>query len=165
MSTRSAALAALALAVAVAACQPPAQEAAGLSQEDVAAIRAMADDIRAAELAGDWRAVSGFLTEDFVYMPNNLPMMETRAAWLSWVESLGMSMEELTFTPQRIEGRGDLAYVSGKIHEVFRAGDAEPAEMTAKFVWILKKQADGSWLIDLAIWNTDEPTEALGSET
>jgi ketosteroid isomerase-like protein len=122
----------------------------------------MVDEIRTAELEGDWQAVSGFLTEDFLYMPTNLPMMETRAAWLSWVETLGISMEELTFTPLRIEGRGDLAYVGGTISEVFRVGESEEAaETSAKFVWILKKQADGSWLIDLAIWNTDVPMPAL----
>ncbi|UCC84452.1 MAG: nuclear transport factor 2 family protein [Gemmatimonadota bacterium] len=166
MSTRSVLLAALALALASTACQPPAQEAAGLTDEDVAAINTMVEEVQTAELAGDWEVVSGFLTEDFVYFPSNLPMMETRATWLSWVETLGISMQELTFTPVKIEGRGDLAYLAGTISEVYTVGDSEePIETAAKFVWILEKQADGSWLIDLAIWNTDVPMPALESET
>ncbi len=166
MRTRMRLFVALALAFAAAACQPLAQEVAGLSEEDLAAIRTMVDELQTAELEGDWEAVSGFLTEDFVYMPSNLPMMETRAAWLSWVETLGISIEELTLTPLAIEGRGDLAYLSGTISEVFTVGEsAEPIESSAKFVWILKKQADGSWLIDLGIWNSDAPMPALESET
>ncbi len=166
MKTRTTLFAALALAIGVAACQPPAQEAAGLSDEDLAAINTMVDELQAAELEGDWDAVAGFLTEDFVYMPSNLPMMESRATWLSWVATLGVSIEELVFTPLKIEGRGDLAYVGGTISEVYSVGEgAEPMEVEAKFVWILKKQADASWLIDLAIGNTDAPMPALESET
>jgi uncharacterized protein (TIGR02246 family) len=152
------------VALAIVACQPAAPEAGRLSEQDVAAINALLSDLTEAELAGDWVGVAGFMTEDVVSMPSNMPSMQGRDAWLAWVESMGFAIAELTIDVIEIDGRDDLAYVRLAYSEAFTVeGAAEPVEESGKCVWMMSKQADGSWLLSTWICNSDLPTE--GSET
>jgi hypothetical protein len=80
MSARTILLALLALAVAMTACQPPAQEAAGLSEEDVAAIRSASQAWAEAFKADDDAVMVAFGTEDHVTMPPNMPAFQGSAA-------------------------------------------------------------------------------------
>jgi ketosteroid isomerase-like protein len=36
-------------------------------------------------------------------------------------------------------------------------GGNEPVDLEGKYVWILKKQADGSWLVTVGISNSNQP--------
>ena len=166
MKARTIVLAVLALGLAGSACQPPAQETAGLSEEDVAAIRNVLDSIVEADLAGDWAAAAAVLTDDFVYMPAHQPMIEGRAAWQAWIESVNITITDITITRTEVDGRGDIAHLWGTATQSFTLeGVAEPFEDVAKFVWILRKQPDGSWLLALSISNSDLPLPGEGSET
>ena len=40
---------------------------------------------------------------------------------------------------------------------VTREGMAEPMTDTGKYLVLLRKQADGSWLMTTVIWNSDAP--------
>jgi ketosteroid isomerase-like protein len=109
MSTRSVLLAVLALALSGTACQPPAQEAAGLSEEDVAAIRNNVEqEVVQIALAGDSAAFAAEHTEDAVRLPPNAPLIKGRAD----IEAsyLPFNLTDLTQTLEEVEGRGDLAY-------------------------------------------------------
>jgi uncharacterized protein (TIGR02246 family) len=146
------------VALAIVACQPAAQEAGPLSEEDAAAINALLSDVIDDELAGDWIGVAGVMTEDVVSMPPNLPLMQGRDAWLAWVESMGISIAELTIDVVEIDGRGDLAYVRLAYSESFTVeGASGPAAETGKCLWMMSKQADGSWLLSTWICNSDLP--------
>jgi ketosteroid isomerase-like protein len=159
MSTRSATLAALALALSATACQPATQEAAALSDEDVAAIRAVMAAGAEAEEAGDWAALVALGTEDFVWMPPNDPIVEGRAAIVAYAEETGLQIQESTVSADEINGRGDLAYFRGTYRLTLSFGDAEPFTDVGKWVAILRKQPDGSWLYSAWIWNSDLPLE------
>ena len=162
MRTRCTSLAVFALVVLTVACQPPAADVAELSEADIAAIEGMVDAITEADLAGDWDAIGAFLTEDFNYMPSQLPPIEGKAAWRKWVESVEISIQAVQFNPLEIDGRGDLAFVRGTISETYTVGDSpDVIEGDLKFIWILRKQTDGKWLIDVAMWNTDAPMPVL----
>jgi ketosteroid isomerase-like protein len=133
MSTRSVLLAVLALALALAstACQAPAQEAAGLSEEDVAAIRGASQAWAEAFKADDDAAAVAFATEDAVLMPPNMPAFQGHPALEEYVASF--TVTDFSVTRLEIDGLGDLA--------------------------------DGSWLIAVQIWNSDQPLPEEGSET
>jgi ketosteroid isomerase-like protein len=165
MKARTLLLAVLALAFASTACQPPAQEAPGLSEEDVAAIRTVMEAGAEAEEAGDWAALVALGTEDFVWMPPNVEILEGRAAIIAFVEESGLQIQESLVSATEIDGRGDLAYFRATYRLRMSFGDAEPITDVGKWIAILRKQADGSWLHSAWIWNSDLPLPEGGSET
>ncbi len=165
MKVRSIASVALTLILA-AGCQP-APEAGGLAAEDEAAIRALQANFLEAEKAGDWDAAMGMMTDDVVILPNEQPAIEGRAALREWMAQFpDMKIEELSTTIERLDGRGDLAFLWGKYSETYRMGAMDaPIALVGKFVWIVRKEADGSWRIAVGISNTDRPMERGGPET
>ena len=160
MSTRSVLLAALVLALAGTACQPPAQEAAGLSEEDVAARRAVFDENEQAGLAGDWESFFSHFTEDAVIMWPNMPAVEGLEAFKggNWVRAI-----EWETSIVQIDGQGDLAFVRGTSSLLLDYEGAVKEE--TKFLFILRKQPDGSWLFAIWIENSDLPLPEEGSGT
>jgi ketosteroid isomerase-like protein len=44
-------------------------------------------------------------------------------------------------------------------------GAPEPFQESGKYVVILQKQPDGSWLVVVDIWNSDLPLTEEGTET
>jgi uncharacterized protein (TIGR02246 family) len=164
MNTRSVLLAALALAVASAACQPAAQEA-GLSGEDIAALNQAADAYQAAVMAGDWDAWAAFYTEDAVIMPPGQASVSSRDAIKAWGEAFP-TIVEWTTDRVDVDGRGDLAYVRATFSMTVEVeGEAEPVSEQGKYLEIWRKQPDGSWLIAVDIYNSDEPLTGESSET
>jgi ketosteroid isomerase-like protein len=156
MSTRSVLLAALALALASTACQPPAQEAGPLSEEDVAAIRGMLEKLRVDFVAEDWTAILSYFATDAVRMPPNESMIEGHAAITASFDALP-PVTGFTLTPQVVAGEGDLAYARGAFTLDTAPPEAEPVNMVGKWLAIYERQADGSWLCVSDIWNTDTP--------
>jgi uncharacterized protein (TIGR02246 family) len=157
MKARSVLLAVLSLALVSLACQPPAAEVGQLSEADEAAIQAVVDDLMEAELAGDWEAMYATFTEDVVAMLANHPALEGLAAYREWIEPLDVSVSELSVAVAEIDGRGDLAYVRGTYSETYTVGEAEPIEEQGKYLFILKKHADGSWRMAITISNSNLP--------
>ena len=163
MSARTILLALLALAVATTACQPPAQETAGLADEDVAAITAWNANYN--ERAGDWDAMPALLAEDLVLMPPDLPA-EDWASWVEWAISMNLNVIDMRSTVQEIDGADGLAYLRATYSMTYTlGGNPEPIEEVGKHVAILRKQPDGSWLVTVWIWNSDLPLPEEGSET
>jgi uncharacterized protein (TIGR02246 family) len=129
-----------------------------LSEEDVAAIRALDAQWAEAELAGNWDGVAAVMAEDVINMPPDMPAMVGLAAWREHVESLDMTVTQLTATTLEIDGLGTLAYLRGAYSQTYTVGEApEPISVTGKHLAILQKQLDGSWLVTRWIWNSDGP--------
>ncbi|UCC71597.1 MAG: DUF4440 domain-containing protein [Gemmatimonadota bacterium] len=156
MKTRYVLLAALALALAGTACQPAAQAPAGLSDEDVAAIGESIGSFRDAVLAGDWAGASQLFAAEAVWMPPNAPLIEGPDAIRAAFEADAATYTAFTNTPTEIVGSGDVAYARGT-YTLTVAGMAEPISDSGKYLAIFRKQADGSWLAALDIWNSDLP--------
>jgi ketosteroid isomerase-like protein len=165
MNSRPLLPAALALAFASAACQPPAQEAAGLSEEDVAAIQAWHGKYMEAERATDWNALAALVADDVVLMPPNRPV-EDWASWLEVVTAREFEVIDLSSTVQEIDGRDGLAYLRASYSETYTlGGNPEPLETIGKHVAMLRKQPDGSWVATVWIWNSDLPLPEGGAES
>ena len=169
MDTRNVLAATLALVVATTACQPPAQEAAGLSEEDIAVLKAREEqEWPQAILAGDAAAAAGMHSENAVRLGPNQPILEGRAniqasleEWLSKFD-----VTEFTQTVEDINGRGDLAYVRGSVRiAITRVDTGQQIADEQKYVAIIRRQSDGSWLTDIAIWNSDLPLPEQGTES
>ena len=166
MNARVALLTVLTLALASAACQPPAQEAGPLSDEDMAAIQAVPESYTEAILANDFAAVAAHYAGDAVFMGPNMPLIEGRAAIQASYESIPGTVVAYSNTPVMIEGSGDLAYARGTIQmTVAVEGLPEPVSDTIKYIVILRKQPDGRWLLSAVCWNSDLPLPGQGSET
>ncbi len=161
MSARSILLAAFALVVTSTACQPPAQEAGPLSEEDVAAIRDFNDLVVEAVLANDASALTAVYTEDGVRMAPNEPAQQGRAAIQAAHEASRANVTKLSITPSEIDGLDGLAYVRGT-YSATVAGEGMP-QVVGKYVWILRQQPDGSWLTAVGIWNHDQPLPEEGA--
>jgi uncharacterized protein (TIGR02246 family) len=158
VSARTTLFAVLVLALASMACQPPAQEAGPLSEEDVAAIRAVPQSYTEAMLANDYAAVAALWAEDAVLMAPNEPLIEGRAAIQASYEAMPVTVTEYSNTMVEIEGRGDLAYARGVIAAAGTVeGMPEPVSDTIKYLAILRKQPDASWLLSRVCWNSDLP--------
>ncbi|UCC48824.1 MAG: SgcJ/EcaC family oxidoreductase [Gemmatimonadota bacterium] len=164
MRARTIAFAVAALALASVACQPPAQEAAPLSEEDVAAIRAVPQSYTEATLANDYAALAAHWAEDAVNMVPNQSLIEGRAAIQARYEAVLGMVTEYSNTMVEIEGHGDVAYARGVSSIAFTPkGMPEPVRDAIKYLAVLRKQPDGSWLFTHMCWNSDLPLPEQGS--
>ncbi len=160
MSARSMLLAVLPLVFASTACQPPAQEEASgaLSDADIAAIEATLEAFRQAGLAGD--SEFAVFTEDAVVMFPNRPAVEgleaIKGMW-TWVRAIEWEMSTV-----EIDGRGDLAFARGTDSYLLDYEGAVKEE--GKFLYILRKQPDGSWRIATWVASSDLPLPAATEE-
>jgi len=130
---------------------------APLSDEDVAAIKAAHDAFVQAVMTGGWGAVIEFYTEDAVFMPPNAPMIQGKEA-LKEFSKMWPPVTAFNLTVEDMDGRDDLAYVRGVYSQTIAIeGAPEPIQDKGKFVEIMRKQEDGSWLISIDILNSDMP--------
>jgi ketosteroid isomerase-like protein len=146
------ALVALTLAATTAGAQT-----AKLGDKDVAAIKSSSDAFSKGLVAGDPAAVSLFYTEGASFLPPNDKAIAGRAAISTWIKALP-PVKDFKLTPVEIEGRGDLAYVKGTFAmTLVPPGAPGPVNDVGKYLEIRRKQADGSWLIAVDIFNSDLP--------
>ena len=125
--------------------------------DDIAAINAVSDQVREAYMARDWDRFSGLFTDDAIWMPGNLLPLTGKAAWWSFVEGFWNStaIVEMDVVSDEIVVMGDWAFErhTETTVTVPTAGDGEPSTYRFKGVWLLHRQADGSWKIARYIWN------------
>jgi ketosteroid isomerase-like protein len=142
---------------------PTAADAAVTSAMDVSAIRAVDAAYVKAVMARDWDKFAALLTTNVVVMPPNEPTVVGREANLARVRSFNVASLEYAHMPGNIAGERSVAYLQGTytIRMTF-PGAPQPFVDRGKYLWILRKQATGAWLIDRIIWNTDSPRENAG---
>ena len=129
-----------------------------LSDEDVAAIKALGPALDKAALAKEWDTILSLFTEDSMLMGPNMPVIKGRSGHRAFIESLKPSHTEHKVEFLEVDGYGDIAYARGTGVETFSIeGVEEPIKDEGKFLGILRKQADGSWLIAIWMWNSDLP--------
>ncbi|MET0939294.1 MAG: nuclear transport factor 2 family protein [Gaiellaceae bacterium] len=135
-----------------------------LSRDDLAAVESAADAYVAAMNAGDWALVAQAFTEDaFRIPPHEEPHhgREAIEAWLSGIEEL-ISYD---LTRDRIGGADGFAYVRGRYAITLRLkGAPGPITDQGDFLEIWWREADGTWRVAEAIWNTRAPLDALASK-
>ncbi len=152
-------LGSLLLATMVAGCGAEASvadAAAPLSSADEAAIRQSTADFVRAALANDADAIANLYTEDAVLMFPNEPAYVGREAIRN--RFAADTHLALTLPIDDVDGRGDLAYARGTFTYRFQqGGEGDPMDDAGKWIILLRKQADGSWLTIADMYNSDLP--------
>ena len=141
----------------------PAAEAAKQA-EDVAAIKRLNDDRKAASDAGDASTHAALYTDDAILMPPNRPAVVGREAllarWEAMYERHAASRFTRKFTEEvlEVEVAGDWAFMrtAGTVTLTPKAG-GEPIEYSGKTLAILKRQPDGAWKCYRTMGHTDRP--------
>ncbi|HUF26417.1 MAG TPA: nuclear transport factor 2 family protein [Gemmatimonadaceae bacterium] len=128
---------------------------ATLSEEDVAAIRSVGQEFTQATVEGDYDRVADLHTEDVVWMAPDAPATTGRDGLRQTLEA-GPRALSFVITPAHTEGAGDIAYDRGAFTWRAMIG-TDTVSASGKYVQVLRRQPDGSWLIALDIWNADEP--------
>jgi len=159
MRSISVLLAAGMVMLAIMACQPPAQEAGPLSEDDIGVIKGIIQQYVQVMLTKDLNAWTGLWTEDAVMMPPNSPALEGREEIITFQEMVaGPPPTEFVLDVLDIDGTGDVAYVRGTYSITMTvAGVPEPVRDEGKYLSIFKKQPDATWLFAVDTWNSDLP--------
>lgn len=146
----------------VAGCQtaPP----AGLTDADRAAINQLVADYQAAALASDAAAMAALWTEDAVYQIPEAPPISGREAIVESFQAFP-APTEMDVSISTPDGSGNWAWARGSWRYVVAATEEMPGmSMEGSFLWVLAKQADGSWLIDTECYNLDHPSEVPATD-
>lgn len=142
-------LPALLLALSIIACTA---SAAGWTKEDRAAITAMGDLYLEALVDNDMTKLASLFVEDGIRLVNNGPITQSHAA----IQSLNLTTDFISFRTDNITigGQGDVAYswMDYDLTSVISEG-AEPSTFYGRFLTVLRKQADGSWLFVAFMFN------------
>ncbi len=128
---------------------------AGLTAEDEAAIESFHNVWTQLVLARDFEALEALYTENTVVMPPNMPALEGIQTVRAWFEGYP-EITAMELTTLEVDGCGDLAYVRG-IFKSTMVFEGVSISDTGKFIEILRKQEDGSWLMAVDIFNSDLP--------
>ena len=134
----------------------PSAAAAGLSEGDRAALQALTDSVQSHVRARNWDSFASLFTEDVVFMPPNHPALRGRAALRAWADS-NPTFADFGFTNTTYDGAGDVAWGSSGIHMGFTPPGGKAVADTAKQLFVLRKQADGSWKTTAVAFNSDLP--------
>jgi ketosteroid isomerase-like protein len=161
-TVRNAALA-LILAAASASAQPA---AAPLTTQDVDAIRAMlTSDFTSAAMAHNFDALAAIVTDDARLMPAGAPTVAGRAAIRGYLErNWGpLPIAQFEQTVDEVDGRGGLAFARGSMKLAVQIEGGPRIYNEGKFLMVLEKQANGSWLIAICMYSSDlEKPEVRG---
>lgn len=134
----------VALALMVSACAevPVAEEPAGLSAEDEAAIRALVEQWDR-NVVEDFSNNADLFTDDYVEMRST--GVEGKEAARELYAGFGSDWSESVTTVRELEGRGDLAYMWVSFTGRYANADGERRLQNGNSLWVLRKGTDGQW--------------------
>jgi len=138
----------------LAACQPQ-----PLSQADEDAIRAVNTAFAAGANSGSADAMTAVYGSDAVIQGYNMAAVTgTAAIHKLWTDLNAPVKANLRVTVTKVEGAGDVAYLTGSYHLVLTSKDStHPSTVTedGKYINVLWRQADKSWKIVADAWNAN----------
>jgi len=158
---------AVVLAVGVVVCVAASQaalaaddQACTLAADDLSAIREMEAAHEAHVVAADWEAMGASMAPSVVAMPPNQPDIVGRDALVAWAGKFPPIAEyDLAF--EDVGGCGDLAYVRGRYSMALKPTDSgEVFRDSGRWIWLLRKNAEGHWLVTHDISNSEIPMQA-----
>lgn len=113
------------------------------------------------EAAAD--AYASFATENAVFLPPNALRVEGRPGVRELISGFTMA-EDISIswsaTDIDIAADGRQAYGIGKFEYSLKDDAGNPVTEIGKFLDVFEKQADGSWLCSVAMFNSDIPVSS-----
>ena len=131
------------------------QTVGALTAEDLSTIQSSSHEFAKLMVDGDFDELVKLYTHDAVLMPPHHPAVEGQDALLAWLKTFP-KVSKFSLSISDVGGYGDIAYVRG--HATMTShpeGAAEPVDEVMKYVEIRKKQVNGSWLMAVDIFNSD----------
>ncbi len=124
------------------ACAAQQQATGGLSDSDETAIRQLVQELATAGETGEYQRLGRFFTDDAVWMPQDQAAVEGRSAIQAWFTVGAIDWDHQVL---EVNGSGDFAYVRATFTLDLDVEGFTP--YTGKVLAVMRKQADGSWLI------------------
>jgi len=135
------------------------QRQTGLSKADQAAIhQAQENDVKLTN-AQDWNGDLALYSAEAILMPPNQTAVQGKGPIQAWMQAYP-PISNLLEQSLEIEGQGNLAYDRGTYSMTVTHVGAASTEDHGKYLTIWRKQADGSWRISRAMFNSDLPLSA-----
>jgi uncharacterized protein (TIGR02246 family) len=131
------------------------------SENDIQVIREFRSSVLDAIEREDWFTVANAYVEDGIAMPPGEHPVRGRAAILEWHEQLGELIRVVGRNSESVEisVQGDLGYLYGTYETSYvMAGTEETITEAGKHILIVRRQPDGGWKTELAIWNSSGQT-------
>ena len=121
-------------------------------------INALRNKHVAAINACDLQTVLSGMTEDVVYMPPGQPAILGKKNLEDYLRPIyEQAKAEISMTSEEIEVTGEWAFELGTIGGQLRLGDGPAISMNGKYLYIYKREHDGSWKIARDIYNDNAP--------
>jgi ketosteroid isomerase-like protein len=160
---RQAFLVPVALLCTAVACSRPSNEVVDtavapceLSEADIASIQVMRQtDVENVRI-GNWDAVASLFADDIWLMPPNAPDVRGKESLRAFMATYP-ALPDYSITYDEIAGCGTLAYVKGSYQFTLAVDGLDPVTDTGRFLYILRRQPNGSWLIARDMTNSDRP--------
>jgi uncharacterized protein (TIGR02246 family) len=142
----------------VLACCSPAPSSSSSKARDEQAVAAALNDYAAAVKTNDVARITAWWTEDAVVINRGAPTIHGRAAWASLLTQLFASTKitDASVHVDEISASGDLAYLIATYDEALQPERGPLRHDRGRFVFIWRRQPDGSWKIARGI-GTDLP--------
>ena len=127
-----------------------------LAAEDLAQIRGLTDEWVRVSLARDWDGLLALLTDDFVFLPPDVPIVAGKEAMRAYLEAFPR-MTKFSATVVVVEGQPELAWARGTFSITAETAPGTTTSMVGKFGATYRKRLDGRWLCASDTWNLDAP--------
>jgi ketosteroid isomerase-like protein len=133
-----------------------------LSGEDVSWILAMAKEHGDQVLAGEFEAMRESFSEEVLVLAPNTPEIVGKQALAEWQQQWeAVSYETYELKAEEVFGCGDLAFSRFSYSMSFRLpGNPDLISDTGRGFHVLRKQADGTWLIIRDFFHSDQPLQS-----
>lgn len=119
-----------------------------------AAIEKATAAFEAAFEAGKPEALAMMYTEDAIVFPPAAEMVKGREAIAAlWKETMGSGVKKVDLVTLDVGVSGDLAHETGTVVLSITPEGKGSITVSAKYLVVWKRQADGSWKIHRDIWN------------
>jgi ketosteroid isomerase-like protein len=132
----------------------------GSNAADATAIKAKSELWSKAGSVKDSASFATFYADDATVMFPHEPVFKGMDAIKAVLTPMMQDPNySLSFTTDRVEVSGILAYTQGAVSLRTTARDGKPFPDTGKYLAVWKKQSDGSWKVIEHIFNSDLPIE------
>jgi ketosteroid isomerase-like protein len=152
----------LLLSISILACSSgpaPVTEELPSTEADVAAIKSMNQQCLDAINAEDVETVMSLTDDGVIGMVPNEPAFTGKSAYSSWLQrSFDQFNINESWSSEEIVVFGDWAFDRGYYTATITPEEGgDPVEQKGKYIYILKRQSDGTWRQARLIFNSDEP--------
>jgi uncharacterized protein (TIGR02246 family) len=132
------------------------------SAADIAAVQQLMTELDAAIAAGDLDGLLSFLAEDFVDMPPNEPAIMGKQALRTHHEPLFEAFNvRVTYKPVETNAFGDVVIQRGaSVVEFTPKAGGDPVILDQKYLYVFRRQEDGSFKLWRNIFNNNAPLAA-----